>query len=138
VSEPAAWSTDGVEQILRNVRRIQERRDGAPRVAGIVVNRLARTRDGRYWDEQLLEAHQDLVVRPPIRLRAAVAEASAQSLPLQALARDGVAEALDEFDAVLDALVGPLAGPETIVLPPAPVAAMSGDASGFGVLHGRL
>jgi chromosome partitioning protein len=106
VTEPGAWSTDGVDQILRNVARIAERRSGAPRVGGIVVNRLARTRDARYWDEQLVEAHAERVVRPPIRLRAAVAEASAQSLPLHALARDGVDEAIAEFDAVLDALIG--------------------------------
>lgn len=107
VTEPAAWAVDGVEQILRNVTRIAERRGGAPTVAGIVVNRLARTRDSRYWDAQLVEAHPGQVVRPPIRLRAAIAEASAQSLPLCALDRDGVVEATSEFDAVLEALVGP-------------------------------
>ena len=105
VTEPGAWATDGVDQILRNVGRIAERRRGAPSVAGIVVNRLARTRDARYWDEQLVEAHHDLVVRPAIRLRAAVAEASAQSLPLHALGRDGVEEAMVEFGAVLDVLL---------------------------------
>lgn len=105
VTEPAAWATDGVDQILRNVVRIAARRDGSPQVAGIVVNRLARTRDARYWYEQLLEAHPERVISPPIRHRAAVAEAAAQSLPLHALSRDGVAEALAEFDAVLDAIV---------------------------------
>jgi chromosome partitioning protein len=104
VTEPAAWATDGVDQILRNVVRIAARRDGSPEVAGIVVNRLARTRDARYWYEQLLEAHAERVISPPIRHRAAVAEAAAQSLPLHALSRDGVAEALAEFDAVLDAI----------------------------------
>jgi chromosome partitioning protein len=105
VTEPGAWATDGVDQILRNVARIAERRQGSPAVAGIVVNRLARTRDARYWDEQLVEAHPELVVRPAVRLRAAVAEASAQSLPIHALARDGVDEAVAEFDAVLDVLL---------------------------------
>ena len=107
VTEPAAWAVDGVEQILRNVARISERRGGRPTLAGIVVNRLARTRDSRYWDEQLMAAHPSSVIRPAIRLRAAVAEASAQSLPLHALDRDGVAEARGEFDDVLTALVGP-------------------------------
>ena len=106
VTEPGAWATDGVDQILRNIRRISERRGGAPEVAGIVVNRLARTRDGRYWDEQLVDAHPELVVRPAIRLRAAVTEAAAQSLPIHALTRDGVAEAVREFDQVLAAVLG--------------------------------
>ena len=106
VTEPGAWATDGVDQILRNIRRISERRGGAPEVAGIVVNRLARTRDGRYWDEQLVDAHPELVVRPAIRLRAAVTEAAAQSLPIHALPRDGVAEAVREFDQVLAAVLG--------------------------------
>ena len=114
VTEPGAWATDGVDQILRNLDRIAERRGGAPRLGGIVVNRLARTRDGRYWDEQLVEAHADRVVRPPIRLRAAVAEASAQSLPIHALVRDGVDEAVAEFDAVLDALVGAASAPVAV------------------------
>ena len=105
VTEPGAWAIDGVEQILRNVARIAERRGGAPRVAGIVVNRLARTRDARYWDEQLVATHSDLVIRPAVRMRAAIAEASAQSVPLHALKRNGVIEARDEFDAVLDALL---------------------------------
>jgi chromosome partitioning protein len=98
VAEPAAWSSDGVEQILRNVRRIGERRAGRPQVAGIVVNRLARTRDAGYWHQQLLEAHPDLVLDPPVRLRAAVAEAAAQSVPIHALTRDGALEAAEEFD----------------------------------------
>jgi chromosome partitioning protein len=106
VTEPAAWATDGVDQILRNVGRIAERRGGLPEAAGIVVNRLARTRDARYWDAQLVESHGAAVVRPPVRLRAAVAEASAQSMPIHALARDGVAEAIAELTAVEAALFG--------------------------------
>jgi len=106
VTEPGAWATDGVEQILRNVRRIADRRNGALGIAGIVVNRLARTRDARYWESQLTEAHPDLVIEPSIRLRAAVAEASAAGVPLHALERDGTAEAVAEFDAVLDRILG--------------------------------
>ena len=98
VAEPAAWSSDGVEQILRNIARIAERRSGRPAVAGIVVNRLGRTRDGNYWNGQLRELHPDLVLDPAVRLRAAVAEAAAQSEPVHALTRDGAAEAASEFD----------------------------------------
>ena len=79
---------------------------GGLRLAGIVVNRLGRTRDARYWYEQLAEAHGDLVIDPPVRLRAAVAEASAASLPLHALDRDGTAAAVAEMDAVLAAVTG--------------------------------
>lgn len=106
VTEPGAWATDGVGQILRNIARIADRRSGALELAGIVVNRVARTRDARYWDDQLVQAYSESVVRPSIRLRAAVAEASAASLPLHALDRDGVAAAIEEFDAVLSVLMG--------------------------------
>jgi chromosome partitioning protein len=104
VAEPAAWSADGVEQILRNIERIAERRGGQPSIAGIVVNRLGRTRDANYWDGQLRELHPNLVVGPAIRLRAAVAEAAAQSTPVHALTRDGAPEASSEFDALAVAL----------------------------------
>lgn len=104
VAEPAAWSADGVEQILRNIERIAERRGGQPSIAGIVVNRLGRTRDANYWDGQLRELHPDLVLEPAIRLRAAVAEAAAQSTPVHALTRDGAPEASSEFDALAAAL----------------------------------
>ena len=111
VAEPAAWSSDGVEQILRNVGRIAERRGGRPEVAGIVVNRLGRTRDAAYWDSMLRESHPAEMLAPAIRLRAAVAEAAAQSLPVHALTRDGAAEAAAEFDELAAALgMLPLAG----------------------------
>jgi chromosome partitioning protein len=110
VAEPAAWSADGVEQILRNIERIAERRGGRPEVAGIVVNRLGRTRDANYWDGQLRELHPDRMVGPAIRLRAAVAEAAAQSTPVHALTRDGASEAAAEFDALAAAL-GIVPGP---------------------------
>ena len=114
VAEPAAWSSDGVEQILRNVRRIAERRSDRPGVAGIVVNRLARTRDAAYWSEQLRETHPSLVLEPAVRLRAAVAEAAAQSVPVHALTRDGAPEAAAEFDALSRAL-----DPDPVALQPA-------------------
>ncbi|MEI2697233.1 MAG: AAA family ATPase [Microthrixaceae bacterium] len=111
VAEPAAWSSDGVEQILRNVGRIAERRGGRPEVAGIVVNRLGRTRDATYWDSMLRETHPTKMLRPAIRLRAAVAEAAAQSMPVHALTRDGAAEAAAELDELAAALgMLPLAG----------------------------
>src|SRR5690606_6664152 len=47
VTEPAAWASDGVQQILRTVERIGQRRGGALGVAGVAVNRLGRTRDAR-------------------------------------------------------------------------------------------
>ncbi len=104
VAEPAAWSADGVNQILRNISRIAERRGGRPNVAGIVINRLGRTRDGAHWHEQLREAHPDLVLDPPVRLRAAVAEASAQGLPITSLVRSGAAESAEEFRQLIAAL----------------------------------
>jgi len=106
ITEPGAWSVDGVAQIVHNVTRIAERRGGSPRLAGIVVNKVPRTRDGRYWHQQLAELHPGLVLDPFIRHRAALTEAAAQSLPIHALQRDGVAEAVAELDAVLCALLG--------------------------------
>jgi len=101
VTEPAAWSSDGVEQILRNVTRISQRREGRPAIAGIIVNRLGRTRDAGYWARELTVAHPGLVVEPMVRMRAAVAEAAAQSLPLHSLTRSGADEACAEFDALV-------------------------------------
>jgi chromosome partitioning protein len=104
VAEPAAWSSDGVDQILTNIARIADRRDGRPAVAGIVVNRLGRTRDANYWNLQLRELHPGRVLDPPIRLRAAVAEAAAGSTPVHSMRRDGADAAADEFDRLAIAL----------------------------------
>ena len=105
VTEPAAWASDGVAQMLRTIERVRDRQRTELAVAGIVVNRLGRTRDARYWHEQLVETHGDLVVGP-IHLRAAVAEASAQSLPLHALGhRAGAETAAQEFADLLAQVV---------------------------------
>jgi chromosome partitioning protein len=123
VTEPAAWASDGVAQVSRTIHRIGQRRGGAPTIAGIAVNRLGRTRDARYWLDQLVERHGDAVL-PPVHLRAAVAEASAQSVPLRALgARPGAAEAVAEFDDLLEHLlprgVPDALRPPTLASPPA-------------------
>ncbi len=105
VTEPGAWAVDGVGRMLQTVERIRLRRpDGRPEVAGIAVNRLGRTRDGRYWDKQLREAYPELC-HPPVRLRAALSEAAAQSVPIHALRRSGAAEAAAEFDVLLDRVI---------------------------------
>ena len=106
VTEPGAWASDGVAQILRTVDRIRSRRADGLAVAGIVVNRLGRTRDARYWYEQLVESYGELVL-PPVHQRAAVPESAAQSLPIHGLGtRAGAPEAAVEFDELLAALVG--------------------------------
>jgi len=105
VTEPGAWASDGVAQILRTVERIGTRRPEGLAVAGIVVNRLGRTRDARYWYEQLVETYGEQVL-PPVHLRAAIPEAAAQSLPIHGLGnRAGAAEAAAEFDALLTAIL---------------------------------
>lgn len=120
VTEPGAWASDGVAQIQRTISRIAARRDGRPAIAGIAVNRLGRTRDAKYWHGQLVEDYGDQVMAP-VHLRAAVAEASAQSLPIHALgARAGAAEAAAEFDTLLDAVVPELAPPAPADPLPAP------------------
>ena len=107
VTEPAAWASDGVQQVLRTVERIAQRRNGELGVAGIAVNRLGRTRDARYWYDQLVEQYPGRVL-PPVHLRAAIAEAAAQSLPIHSLGnRSGAPEASAEFDSLLASL-GPV------------------------------
>lgn len=106
VTEPAAWASDGVEQMLRTVARVRELRRPDLEVAAVVINRLGRTRDAIYWQGQLEEQFGPLAAGP-VRLRAAVAEAAAQSLPLAELGtRAGAAEARQEFDAVLERVLG--------------------------------
>ena len=84
VTEPGAWASDGVAQIMRTVSRVAARRPDPLELAGVAVNRLGRTRDARYWDEQLRVDHGEIVL-PPVHLRAAVPEAAAGSLPIHAL-----------------------------------------------------
>ena len=104
VTEPAAWARDGVEQVLQTIERVSLRRPRPLEVAGVVVNRLGRTRDARYWNDQLSEDCERMLL-PSIQLRAAVAEAAAQSLPLHALgARPGAPEATEQFAALLAAI----------------------------------
>jgi len=108
VTEPAAWAADGVDLIVGTVQRVSDRRATPLPVCGIVVNRLGRTRDARYWLDQLGDRHGSLVL-PPVHLRTAVAEAAAQSLPVAALGmRPGAAEAAAEFGALLEHLDGAL------------------------------
>ena len=105
VSEPAAWASDGVAQMLRTIDRVRDRQRIDLVTAGVVVNRLGRTRDARYWHDQLVENYGDLVLGP-IHLRAAIAEASAQSLPLHALGnRAGADTAAAEFATLLAQVV---------------------------------
>jgi chromosome partitioning protein len=104
VTEPSAWASDGVEQVTRTIERISARRPQPLALAGIVVNRLGRTRDARYWHAQLVDTYGAGMLGT-ISQRAAVAEASAQSLPVHGLGnRAGGAEAAAEFDALLAAL----------------------------------
>lgn len=104
VAEPAAWSVDGVQQILRNVSRVGARRGGRPEVRGIAVNKLARTRDSNHWDAQIREENPGVVVGPPVRLRAVIAEASAHGSPITAMTRSGTTEAVAELTDLATAL----------------------------------
>lgn len=103
VTEPAAWAADGVDLMARTIEQVAARR-GTPDLIGIVVNRLGRTRDNVFWNGELAERFGTAML-PPIQLRAAIAEASAQSLPLRALgSRPGAPEAVEQFDALLSAI----------------------------------
>ncbi len=107
VTEPGAWAADGVARMLQTIERIRLRRiDESPRLVGIAINRLGRTRDARYWHGELSETYPEACL-PPIHLRAAVAEAAAQSLPIHGLgSRPGATEAAEEFDVLLDRVLG--------------------------------
>ena len=99
VTEPAAWAADGVDLMHNTVERVAGRL-GNPKLAGIVINRVGRTRDNRYWCEQLQNRFHGLVL-PQIQLRAAIAEASGQSTTLRALGRrPGAFEAAAQFDSL--------------------------------------
>ncbi|WP_419944097.1 ParA family protein [Candidatus Poriferisodalis sp.] len=97
VTEPAAWAADGVDLMRSTINRVAQRQ-GTPTVTGIVLNRMGRTRDNAYWAQQLAERFGAELL-PPIPQRAAIAEASGQSLPLRALGRrPGAPEAALAFD----------------------------------------
>ncbi|KAA0232729.1 MAG: Iron-sulfur cluster carrier protein [Acidimicrobiales bacterium] len=129
VTEPAAWASDGVEQVLRTISRVSQRRGGALATGGIVINRLGRTRDASFWYSDLVKTYPQLVL-PPIRLRTAVAEAAAQAIPIHGVNRSGAAEAAREFERVLQHLpdvfpagaagAGPFASPEPVSSGPLP------------------
>ena len=97
VTEPAAWAADGVDLMASTIKRVSQRQ-GTPTIAGIVPNRVGRTRDNAYWAQQLAERFgADMLA--PIPQRAAIAEASGQSVPLRALGRRaGAPEAAQAFD----------------------------------------
>ena len=78
------------------------------RPARLVINRLGRTRDARYWHDQLIERHRQRVL-PAVQMRTAVSEAAAQSLPVAALTRTGAAEAALEFRAIAAQLASEIA-----------------------------
>lgn len=105
VSAPSAWSSDGVNAFTRNVERIAGRRSGKPKITGIIVNNVGRTRDAKFWESEIIERHKDTVVS--VSSRAAIAEASAMSSPLSSLgARPGAKEASENFNEVFLKLIG--------------------------------
>ncbi|MDE0321369.1 MAG: ParA family protein [Acidimicrobiaceae bacterium] len=97
VTEPAAWAADGVDLMRSTVSRVAQRQ-GTPTIAGVVLNRVGRTRDNAYWAQQLVERFgADML--PPVPQRAAIAEASGQSQPLRSLGRrPGAPEAVGAFN----------------------------------------
>ncbi len=112
VTEPAAWSHDAVAQVLDTIARVGARRRGSPMVSAVVINKLGRTRDNRYWATQIADAVEP-TPSPAVRLRAAVGEAAAQSLPVDALGRrSGVAEARAELDTLLELVLASATPPQ--------------------------
>ncbi len=105
VSAPSAWSSDGVESFNQNVSRIASRRQGKPAISGVVVNNVGRTRDSKFWESDLITKYKDNVIS--VNSRAAIAEASAMSIPLSELgSRPGAKEAYSDFKNVFLKLVG--------------------------------
>ena len=99
VTEPAAWAADGVDLMHSTVERVAGRL-GTPELSGIVINRVGRTKDNRFWCEQMEDRFGGLLL-PQIHLRAAIAEASGQSTALRSLGkRPGAQEAILQFDSL--------------------------------------
>lgn len=99
VSGPSAWSSDGVSAFKQNVARIAKRLGGRPELSAVIVNNVGRTRDAKYWQNEIIESSDEtnLPVQS-ISARAAIAEAGAMSQPLSALGRrDGAQTAVGEF-----------------------------------------
>ena len=133
VAEPSAWSADGVEQILINIDRVAQLRQGALVVAGIAVSRMGRTRDAKYWNDELRSRYPGMVLDPPVQLRAAVAEASARSMPIHALHREGSIMAAGDFDGLLASLDGPRLVEVAAEPSPVPVTAPAAGLGGADV-----
>lgn len=105
ISAPSAWSSDGVEIFSNNVERIATRRNDKPSIAGVIINNVGRTRDGKYWESEISGRYEHKTMS--IASRAAIAEASAMSQPLSALgSRPGAPEALTNFRDVFCSIVG--------------------------------
>ena len=123
VTEPGAWASDGVEQIVRTVSRVGARRPEGLEVAGIAVNRLGRTRDAALL---VRPAGGDLrrqgvpTGAPPRRGRRSGRPVDSHP---RAGARAGAHEAALEFDQLL-ALLEPAVEP-----PPVPVLTPVGPSS---------
>ncbi|GIU85031.1 MAG: chromosome partitioning protein ParA [Acidimicrobiales bacterium] len=126
VTEPAAWSRDGLAQMLSTVERISLRRREPLRLGGVVVNKITRTRDASYWLTALREELASKIVAE-IPMRAALAEAAAQALPVHALGnRPGAPEAARLFEDLLETVSGspPALSPdEPTSIPDAPPSA---------------
>lgn len=104
ISAPSAWSSDGVELFAKNVDRIAQRR-GKPKISGIVINNVGRTRDGKYWESEI--SSKNSIQNVTIASRAAIAESSAMSLPLRSLgSRPGAPDAARNFVDAFCKLIG--------------------------------
>ena len=114
-SPRSVWSRKGPLRHTPPVRsRLTDHQLGVALVAGgmLVVSvdslgfRLtnADSWDNTFWYAQLQERFGELML-PPVRLRAAVAEAAAQALPVGALGkRPGASDATEDFGAVWAAI----------------------------------
>ncbi|MFN8015966.1 MAG: AAA family ATPase [Acidimicrobiia bacterium] len=105
VSAPSAWSVDGVDSFVNNIERIRKRRDGKPNIAGIVINNVGRTRDAKYWQNDIENRFGISSLSVPAR--AAIAESCAMSVPLANMgARPGAKEALSNFSEIFSQFIG--------------------------------
>ena len=104
VAEPAAWEPR--RRRADPPQRPPDRRSSerSTEVAGIVVNRLGRTRDAGYWFAQLQETHGDLPSSPPSRPVPRSPRRRRSRCPSTSLRRDGAEEAGDQFAALARAL----------------------------------
>lgn len=111
VTEVTYLALDGLDDFLDSFESIRDQHNPRLRLAGVIVNRLGRTREQRLRLEQLREAiEEDAIWLPLIPERAVISETIGAGLTLyDAAAGRGARAVAEMFDELADKLAGELA-----------------------------